>query len=285
MMMMESVSLQEAFVKTIPGMERRMAEHQLIQHHQGSIMFQEHVSDPPISQEVPLLKGSFGHHISSGQNSVDSLYGRSSMANSDSVNSVIGLTSGSTVTIPVTSEVTTAHAVINHVHNLPATTPTGTFSPPPPPPAQIPTSSFGQPPPPVMDHHFHAQHFIPVTSAAAEVQNHATTLPRNLNSVNNTSTFNGRLAGTNGHNGYPESNGDDDEGGFIPFTELSPPRGSEMILSRKRNGDIPNSVASMATMPRNPHSEVMANGKKKKSVTIGTFTTVETFDNNFSSAV
>jgi hypothetical protein len=135
--------LQEDFVKTLPGMERKINEHlvgfsfppilQCGSGGPGSRASNSLAAGGPNSgpvgvdlsaQEVPLLKGSFGHHMANcssvGSQSQDSIYGlersgggtnsRMMMINSESANSVIGLTSTSTSqchteTIPVTAEI------------------------------------------------------------------------------------------------------------------------------------------------------------------------------------
>lgn len=94
------------------------------------------------------------------------------------------------------------------------------------------------------------------------------------------------------HNGYS-------------FEELNPPRTTQISISRNHvngNGDVvmtstattssPPSRAALATatMPRSGVNSLnnggLGNNRKKKSVTIGTFTTVEPhFDANFSSAI
>jgi hypothetical protein len=76
------------FVKMIPGMARRMAEHR------GGLLTElEHQRS---SVEAPLLKsgnGSFGHHLMSTDETLYSLEAtRGSMVTSQSVNSVIGMT-------------------------------------------------------------------------------------------------------------------------------------------------------------------------------------------------
>ena len=58
----------------LPGMERRLTEHMMV-HQQAS-----EIASGRSLQEVPLLKGSFGHHSATTGNSSsqESLYGASS---------------------------------------------------------------------------------------------------------------------------------------------------------------------------------------------------------------
>ncbi len=136
---------QEDFVKTLPGMERKINEHivgfsfppmvQCGSSAGGSVQVASGgggvpgsrastatvaVAPPEMQQqqqqhEVPLLKGSFGHHMV-GSHSQDSIYGLDSGRggvmqmgpSSESANSVLGLTSTSHChadTIPVTAEI------------------------------------------------------------------------------------------------------------------------------------------------------------------------------------
>ena len=77
-------------------------------------------------------------------------------------------------------------------------------------------------------------------------------------------TFNSNHIGVHSRGGM---NGSDLDGNS---SSSSPPTDS---ISQKTS----KIVAATATMPRNMNGAAM-NGRKKKSVTIGTFTTVETFD-------
>ena len=122
----------------IPGMERRIAEHYLCTS-DALTTASEHSKSSV--QEIPLLKGSFGHtstHTRSNpsvvpnDSSEESLYGMDrAMVMSESVNSVVGLPRSSsgyneyTTSIPVTAEIT---------------------CPSPPPPPVVPMMT-GQPPP------------------------------------------------------------------------------------------------------------------------------------------
>ena len=112
------------FIKMIPGMERRITEHYLST--SDALTTASEQSNRSV-QEIPLLKGSFGHtstHTRSNpsvvpnDSSEESLYGMDrAMVMSESVNSAIGLTRSSsnydgyssthhTSTIPVTAEIT-----------------------------------------------------------------------------------------------------------------------------------------------------------------------------------
>jgi hypothetical protein len=127
----------------IPGMERRITEHYLCT---SDVLTTASDHSNRSVQEIPLLKGSFGHtstHTRSNpsvvpnDSSEESLYGMDrAMVMSDSVNSAIGLTRSSsnydayssshhTTTIPVTAEITCPS--------------------PPPPPVGVPLMT-GQPP-------------------------------------------------------------------------------------------------------------------------------------------
>lgn len=103
----------------IPGMERRITEHYLCT--SDALTTASEQSSRSI-QEIPLLKGSFGHTSHTRSNPVvpndsseESLYGMDrAMVMSESVNSVIGLTRSSSsydgysthhTTIPVTAEI------------------------------------------------------------------------------------------------------------------------------------------------------------------------------------
>ena len=122
----------------IPGMERRITEHYLCT---SDVLTTASEHSSRSVQEIPLLKGSFGHtstHTRSNpvvpnDSSEESLYGMDrAMVMSESVNSVIGLTRSASnydgysahhTTIPVTAEIA---------------------CPTPPPPAVPPTN--GPPP-------------------------------------------------------------------------------------------------------------------------------------------
>ena len=66
---------QEDFIKMLPGMERKLTEHMMVHHYTATA---SEASGRSL-QEVPLLKGSFGHHSSSiggvASSSQESLYG------------------------------------------------------------------------------------------------------------------------------------------------------------------------------------------------------------------
>ena len=70
---MNLLILQEDFIKMLPGMERRLTEHMMVHHCAAS------EASGRSLQEVPLLKGSFGHHSAIGglgnSSSQESLYG------------------------------------------------------------------------------------------------------------------------------------------------------------------------------------------------------------------
>ena len=72
----EKLSLpQEDFIKMLPGMERRLTEHMMVHH---CTTASEASGGHRSLQEVPLLKGSFGHHSAIGlgnSSSQESLYG------------------------------------------------------------------------------------------------------------------------------------------------------------------------------------------------------------------
>ena len=132
------IPFQSDFIKMIPGMERRITEHYLCT--SDALTTASEHSNRSV-QEIPLLKGSFGHtstHTRSNpsvvpnDSSEESLYGMDrAMVMSESVNSVIGLPRSSsgyneyTTSIPVTAEIT---------------------CPSPPPPPVVPMMP-GQPPP------------------------------------------------------------------------------------------------------------------------------------------
>jgi len=89
------------FVKMVPGLERKITERYLTIKHEA--LLSEKQMAPHSSQEVPLLKGSFGHHhhpaaAVANDSSEESLYGMhgrgtgGGMPISESINSVIGLT-------------------------------------------------------------------------------------------------------------------------------------------------------------------------------------------------
>ena len=103
----------------IPGMERRITEHYMCT--SDALTTASEQSNRSI-QDVPLLKGSFGHSsytrshpVVPNDSSEESLYGMDrAMLMSESVNSVIGLTRSSSsydgystthTTIPVTAEI------------------------------------------------------------------------------------------------------------------------------------------------------------------------------------
>merc|ERR1719510_518586 len=52
---------EEDFIKMLPGMERKLTEHMMVHHYTATA---SEASGRSL-QEVPLLKGSFGHHSSS----------------------------------------------------------------------------------------------------------------------------------------------------------------------------------------------------------------------------
>ena len=68
---------QEDFIKMLPGMERKLTEHMMVHHYTATAS----EASARSLQEVPLLKGSFGHHSSSlghgvaASSSQESLYG------------------------------------------------------------------------------------------------------------------------------------------------------------------------------------------------------------------
>lgn len=98
--------LQEDFIKMLPGMERRLTEHMMVHHCAAS------ETSGRSLQEVPLLKGSFGHHSAMGSSglgnssSQESLYGnqRHHIMTSGSLHSIRSANNGSRA-IPVTAEI------------------------------------------------------------------------------------------------------------------------------------------------------------------------------------
>ncbi len=77
---MRIVTFQEDFIKMLPGMERRLTEHMLVHCNTAS------EASGRSLQEVPLLKGSFGHHstLVGNSSSQESLYGASGGAGAGS---------------------------------------------------------------------------------------------------------------------------------------------------------------------------------------------------------
>ena len=127
----------------IPGMERRITEHYLSTSDAITTASSEH-SNRSV-QEIPLLKGSFGHtstyHTRSNNNMVvpadsseESLYGMDrAMVMSESVNSVIGLTRSSS---NYDGYSTNHHHRSTTTTNIPVTA--EIVCPTPPPPAVVP---------------------------------------------------------------------------------------------------------------------------------------------------
>ena len=92
----------------LPGMERRLTEHMMVHH---AALAASEASGRSL-QEVPLLKGSFGHHSAIGglgnSSSQESLYGnqRHHIMTSGSLHSIrSNRTASASTTIPVTAEI------------------------------------------------------------------------------------------------------------------------------------------------------------------------------------
>eukprot|EP00093_Oithona_nana_P013227 13227.XXX_613201_594038_1 [CDS] Oithona nana genome sequencing. len=238
---------EEDFIKMLPGMERRLTEHMMV-HQQAS-----EIASGRSLQEVPLLKGSFGHHSATTGNSSsqESLYGASSSQQGQ--NKI--LTSGSLHSlrakqIPVTAEIVPmpltergdqrgGSVILANSASSGAIT-SSSF---------MPENSLGclghrsaQPPPTSNLENGYVQHMMSVNSRLSSspvlVDTHVrSTMPRNMHV-----------------NGNEWNSGCEDPSTPPP---PPPPHGSAMAL----HGSHGNSLS--ATLP-----------VKKKSVTIGTFTTV-----------
>lgn len=331
------LSSQEDFVKTLPGMERRMNEHHLSFHfppHPGAASNFRITSTPagigPASrnstapselsqQEIPLMKGgggggSFGHHHMSGDSSQDSLYAiderRRSMASASAESNATRTSHCHTETIPVTAEIvyTGGGESSNGVREVINGRPAGYSEMP----------DYGE----VMLRHHRQQQ-----------QHQSRTLPRNIdytsavvtsppleqqpmppvaaqvpsNNVLKRGSYAGvttssSTSGIVGGGGAIIMNGgiSGENGGFSTFASNATTTKGGIAT----NGDLDNIIivnsppsraaVAMATMPRGMDLQQQ---RKKKSVTIGTFTTVESSfegssnnggienDSNFSSAV
>ena len=333
--------LQADFVKMVPGLERKITERYLTMNHHALLNEQRKHS----AQEVPLLKGSFGHTSSTpgmvaNDSSEESLYGMDrAMAMSESINSVIGLTrstnssvqGGYNVDTPQDSAMmASTHLSMSHSHSIPVTAEIEVSGCPPPP--VIPDSGTGIgpvvaintasiPPPgipvPVSreelstsfqsssgDHHvvvdvFNRPHpsgirTLPrldprrqpiVNGHTLEDAYRHQMLERSLDHPSPTPTpppppnrtvqihglSNRKVVNGNGvQKNHPLS----DDNGSI--SSSSSPHTDSSQRDNSTSQRI-STAAAMATMPRGP-SSVTNGGRKKKSVTIGTFTTVETFD-------
>jgi hypothetical protein len=273
----------------LPGMERRLTEHMMAHCTTAS------EASGRSLQEVPLLKGSFGHHSASmiggplaNSYSEESLYGNQHhpqqphLMVSDSIHSLRGHhLHPRGVTIPVTAEIVPVSlGTSNGLLNSTVGCQNNGFSQRPPPPPEVvdqqatsilltSSASSGA---------LTSSSFMPVSSAA--------TLPRSL------------------ENGYAIhcSNG----GAASAASRLQNSVNSGRLLTSSPvlvDSQHTRTTLAMATMPRNMHhingngggqhhwrpssasnnGTIMASGQqipvKKKSVTIGTFTTVvEPFD-------
>ena len=325
-------SVQDDFLKMIPGMSRRMAEHREgllteIDHHRGV--------------EAPLLKsgngnGSFGHHVMATDETLYSLESaRGPMVTSQSINSVVGIasqhitpTSHSSRNVPEGAEVGPVTADIERRSPM--------------------ASTMSR-----MQQQQHHQSFLFNNSPTM----HSTTLPRLLEKRNSHQHQHQQhhqyqqqvyhpqqqqqhqqhhqmprhyVVATNGLSDDVEMdrtsfmNGDDDDDDsnvkevppssrslshqhhnlvkvivpppprldfVIPEGVPPPPPSSSSSMTSSAATTVPSSTSSFmppppvtatTTMPRNVNGGIITSGngtcgRKKKSVTIGTFTTVETF--------